>query len=197
MKLKIWTLSNLKAPRCFKHGSFFCSEGSSAVLLWTTNPNPLFFYALALVIQTTPAFVPFFEQKIQGRFKDFHGHISHFSRTLFSAKESLESIFFVSSTTWVILSQRSFCVCSFSLEFYLIFQVSIEIQGLSITDCNFQGLSRPWIIILKFRTFKVRADPELARKNTGKKVTKERLVSVDSDSICMRTLYLSSSLCRA
>ena len=197
MKLKIWTLSNLKAPRCFKHGSFFCSEGSSAVLLWTTNPNPLFFYALALVIQTTPAFVPFFEQKIQGRFKDFHGHISHFSRTLFSAKESLESIFFGSSTTWVILSQRSFCVCSFSLEFYLIFQVSIEIQGLSITDCNFQGLSRPWIIILKFRTFKVRADPELARKNTGKKVTKERLVSVDSDSICMRTLYLSSSLCRA
>ena len=187
MKLKIWTLSNLKAPRCFKHGSFFCSEGSSAVLLWTTNPNPLFFYALALVIQTTPAFVPFFEQKIQGRFKDFHGHISHFSRTPFSAKNSLESIFFGSSTTWVILSQWSFCVCSFSLEFYLIFQVSIEIQGLSINDCNFQGLSRPWIIILKFRTFKVRADPELARKNTGKKVTKERLVSVDSDSICMRT----------
>ena len=69
------------------------------MLLWTTNPNPLFFYALALVIQTTPAFVPFFEQKIQGRFKDFHGHISHFSRTLFSAKESLESIFFGSSTT--------------------------------------------------------------------------------------------------
>ena len=64
------------------------------MLLWTTNPNPLFFYALALVIQTTPAFVPFFEQKIQGRFKDFHGHISRFSRTPFSAKKSLESIFF-------------------------------------------------------------------------------------------------------
>ena len=52
------------------------------------------FYALPLVIQTTPGFVPFFEQKIQGIFKDFQGHISHFSRTPFSAKKSLESLFF-------------------------------------------------------------------------------------------------------
>ena len=29
-----------------------------------------------------------------------------------------------------------------SLEFYLNYKVSIEIQGLSSTDCNFQGLSR-------------------------------------------------------
>ena len=33
-----------------------------------------------------------FEQKSQGPFKDFQGHISHFSRTPFSAKESLDSM---------------------------------------------------------------------------------------------------------
>ena len=41
----------------------------------------------------------------------------------------------------------------FSLKFYLNFTVSIEIQGLFSTDCNFQGLSRPWIFILKFKDF--------------------------------------------
>ena len=37
----------------------------------------------------------------------------------------------------------------FSLKFYLNFTVSIEIQGLSSIDCNFQGL---------LRTFKVCAN---------------------------------------
>ena len=94
------------------------------------------------VVLLIAGFVPFFEQKIHGLFKDFPGHFSHFWRTPFSAKKSLESVFFSSSTTWVILSQRSFCVCSFSLEFYLSYKFSIEIQGVSSTDCNFQGLSR-------------------------------------------------------
>ena len=59
-------------------------------------------------------FVPFFEQKIQELFKDFQGHIPHFSRTPFSAKkEPWVYVFFSSSTTWVILSRRSFCVYSF------------------------------------------------------------------------------------
>ena len=35
--------------------------------------------------------IPFFEQK----FKDFQGHISHFSRTSFSAKKGLESMSFL------------------------------------------------------------------------------------------------------
>ena len=94
------------------------------------------------VVLLIAGFVPFFEQKIHGLFKDFPGHFSHFWRTPFSAKKSLESVFFSSPTTWVILSQRSFCVCSFSLEFYLSYKFSIEIQGVSRTDCNFQGLSR-------------------------------------------------------
>ena len=37
----------------------------------------------------------------------------------------------------------------FSLEFYLNYKVSIEIQGLSSTDCNFQGLSRCTQTLLK------------------------------------------------
>ena len=38
--------------------------------------------------------------------------------------------------------RRSFCVCSFSLEFYINYKVSIKIQGLSSTYCIFQGISR-------------------------------------------------------
>ena len=34
-----------------------------------------------------PGFVPFFEQNIQGLLKDFQGHISHFSTTIFSSKK--------------------------------------------------------------------------------------------------------------
>ena len=41
----------------------------------------------------------------------------------------------------------------FSLEFYLNYKVTIEIQGLFSSDCNFQGLSRPRIFILKFKDF--------------------------------------------
>ena len=47
----------------------------------------------------------------------------------------------------------------FSLEFYLNYKVSIEIQGLSSTECNFQGLSRPWIFILKFKDFQGACEP--------------------------------------
>ena len=36
-----------------------------------------------------------FEQKIPGLFKDFQGHISHFSRTPFNAKKSLEYVSFL------------------------------------------------------------------------------------------------------
>ena len=54
------------------------------------------------------------------------------------------------------LEVMSFLVLSvfapFFLEFHLI-KVSIEIQGLSTIDCNFQGLSRPWIFMLKFKDF--------------------------------------------
>ena len=43
---------------------------------------------IGLIVQPLyTGFVPFFEQKIQELFKDFQGHIPHFSRTPFSAKK--------------------------------------------------------------------------------------------------------------
>ena len=86
---------------------------------------------------------PFFQQKIQGLFTDFQGHISHCSRTPFSAKKGLESM-----SCLVLPQHEQFhpkglsLYAPFSLNFYLNYKISIEIQKLSYTDCNFQGLSR-------------------------------------------------------
>ena len=48
-----------------------------------------------MLCQIQTEFVPFFGQKIQGPFKDFQGHISHFSRTPFNTKKSLEYMSFL------------------------------------------------------------------------------------------------------
>ena len=45
--------------------------------------------------RVSTGFVLVFEQKILGLFTDFHGHKSHFSRTPFSEKKSLESMSFL------------------------------------------------------------------------------------------------------
>ena len=88
-------------------------------------------------------FIPLFEQIIQGLFKDFQSHISHFSGFSNSVQKRALSLcllqFFHNRSNFI--PRVSLC-CSFSLEFYLNYKVSIEIQGLSSTDCNFQGLSR-------------------------------------------------------
>ena len=49
----------------------------------------------------------------------------------------------------------SFLVLSVFAPFFFKFHLnySIEIQVLSTIDCNFQGLSRPWIFMLKFEDF--------------------------------------------
>ena len=60
-----------------------------------------------------PGFVPSFQQNIQGHLKDFQGHISHFSRTTFSAKKSLESMSFFSSSTSGEFYPEGLSVCSF------------------------------------------------------------------------------------
>ena len=79
-----------------------------------------------------------------------------FKHSIQHQKEPRVYDIFSSSTTWANLSWRSFCVCSFSFG---LDKVSIKIQGLASTNCNFQGLSRPWILILKSRTFKVCTNP--------------------------------------
>ena len=83
-----------------------------------------------------PGFIPFFEQKIQGLFKDtfciFQGLHSVQSLCLFSVLPHQENFIL-----------KVFVFAPFPLQFFLNYSVSIEIQGLSSTDCNFQGLSRP------------------------------------------------------
>ena len=65
-----------------------------------------------------------------------------------------------STTTWAILSWRSFILGTWESG---LDKVGTKIQGLSSTYCNFQGLSRPWTFYFKFqglsRTFKVHANP--------------------------------------
>ena len=100
----------------------------------------------------TWGFLPFFEQKIQGLSRT---HFPFFKDSI-QCKKCLE---FSSTTTWAILSWRSFMLGTQSgLD-----KVSIEIQGLSSIDCNFQGSQGPWIFILKFQglfwTFKVHTNP--------------------------------------
>ena len=81
-------------------------------------------------------FIPFFEQKIQGLFKDFQKHVSHFSRSPFSAKKSLESVsFLVLPQHEQFYPQGLSVFVPFPLEFYLNYKVSIEIQDHTPTDC--------------------------------------------------------------
>ena len=90
--------------------------------------------------------------------------IKDFSRTPFSAKKNLESMSFLVLPQHDLFYPEGLSVFAFfSLEFYLNYKVSIEIQGLSSTDCNFQGLSRPWIFILKFKDFQGAYEPSACR----------------------------------
>ena len=56
---------------------------------------------------------PFFEQKVQGLFKDT---FPIFKDSIQCKKEPWVYVFISSSTTWVISSRRSFCVCSFFFQ---------------------------------------------------------------------------------
>ena len=87
-------------------------------------------------------------------------HFAFFKDSIQCKKEIWVYVFFSSTTTWAILSWRSFILGTWESG---LDKVSTEIQGLSSTDCNFQGLSRPWTFYFKFqglsRTFKVHANP--------------------------------------
>ena len=87
-------------------------------------------------------------------------HFPFFKDSIQCKKEPWVYVFFSSTTTWAILSWRSFILGTWESG---LDKVSTEIQGLSSTDCNFQGLSRPWTFYFKFqglsRTFKVRVNP--------------------------------------
>ena len=96
-------------------------------------------------------FVPFFEQKIQG-----------FSRTPFSTKKSLESMSFL-----VLPQHEQLYREGLSLFAPLgtwesgLDKINTESQGLSGTDCNFHGPSRPLIFILKLKDFQGASEPRI------------------------------------
>ena len=92
------------------------------------------------MILLSPGFIHIFEQKIQGLSRT---HFPFFKDSIQCKKEPWVYVFFSSSTTWV-RSEGPFVFAPFSLEFYLNYKVSIAIQGVSSTDCNFLGLWRPW-----------------------------------------------------
>ena len=97
------------------------------------------------------------QQTTQGLFKDT---FPFFKDSIQCKNEPLVYSFFGSSTTWVILSRRSFSVCFFFFGVQLNYKISTEIQGPSSTDCNFQGLSWPWIFFLNSTTFNMHANPD-------------------------------------
>ena len=64
-------------------------------------------------------------------------HFPFFKDSIQCKKEPWVYVFFSSTTTWAILSWRSFTLGTWESG---LDKVSTEIQGLSSTDCNFQGL---------------------------------------------------------
>ena len=77
------------------------------------------------------------------------------SRTPFSAKKSLKSVFFSSSTTWAISSWRSFCVCPFyAIENLGLIKLAPKFKDFPALTEIFKNFSRPWIFILKSKDFK-------------------------------------------
>ena len=102
-----------------------------------------------LVSKVYAGFVPFFEQKTSRTFQGLsRTHFAFFKDSIQCKKEIWVYVFFSSTTTWAILSWRSFILGTWESG---LDKVTTEIQGLSSTDCNFQGLSRPWTFYFKFQ----------------------------------------------
>ena len=93
--------------------------------------------------------------------RTFQGPIL-FSRTPFSTKKSRESMPFLVLPQHEQLYREGLSVFAplgtweSGLD-----KISTEIQGLSSTDCNFHGLSKPWIFILKFKDFQGACEPTI------------------------------------
>ena len=99
--------------------------------------HPPLTFSVILDIWCTNAFPPKKKQKI----KDFKDTFPIF-QGLHSLQKRALVCFFQFSHNISNSIRRSFRVCSFSLEFYINYKVSIKIQGLSSTYCIFQGISR-------------------------------------------------------
>ena len=109
---------------------------------------------------------PFLNKKFKDfsrTFKDFQGHISHFSRTPFSAKKSLESMSVLLRSHHEQFYREDLSVFApFPWQFSLDYKVSTKIQGLSSTNYNFQDFFHNFYSKIHglSRTFKVCANPD-------------------------------------
>ena len=89
--------------------------------------------------------------------RTFQGYIFHFARTPCTAKSiSIMIVFTCFLLLCCYVSARSIY---FHIRHSMLDEISYKFQGLSSTDCNFQGLSRPWIFILKFKDFQGACEP--------------------------------------
>ena len=161
-----WEISNIKC-RCYHVANF----STMASALYRENSTCISSQEVKLQVklpvekkkhpQTVDRVRTLFWTKTSRTFQGLsRTHFAFFKDSIQCKKEIWVYVFFSSTTTWAILSWRSFILGTW--EFGLD-KVSTEIQGLSSTDCNFQGLSRPWTFYFKFqglsRSFKVRANP--------------------------------------
>ena len=87
-------------------------------------------------------FVPFFEQKIQGLFKDFQGYISHFFKDSIQCKKEPWVYIFL-----VLPQHEQFCNEGFS-AFAGLDKVSTEIPAPTIIFKDFQGACEPCSLTL-------------------------------------------------
>ena len=117
--------------------------------------NILLIQFSVIVTDEYTGFASFFEQKIHKDFsKTFKDTFPTFQGLLSVQKRALSLClfqFFHNKSNFIL----KVFPCSLLLGTWEsgLDKVSTEIQGLSSTDCNFQGLSRPWIFILKFKDY--------------------------------------------
>ena len=114
------TLGRVKKRICLNflvnhpHGTFtlkIVQPALGPLGIWVPGYKQPLNYMQRLCGWLASGFVPVLEQKNQVLFKDIQGHISHFSRTPFSAKKSLESMsFLVLSQHEQFYTEKSFCV---------------------------------------------------------------------------------------
>ena len=143
-----WEISNIKC-RCYHVANF----STMASALYRENSTCISSQEVKLQVKL-PVEKKTSSDCWQGSYPFLNKNFKDCSRTfkdtfrIFQGQDSIQCkkeiwvyVFFSSTTTWAILSWRSFILGTW--EFGLD-KVSTEIQWLSSTDCNFQGLSTPW-----------------------------------------------------
>ena len=93
-------------------------------------------------------FISFFEQNIQGLFKDFQGHTSHVSNNTFNATKSLESVSFLVLPQHEQFSTEDLSVFApIPLDWIKLATKFKDFPALTAVFKDFQGVCEPWILV--------------------------------------------------